>query len=297
MNFINAVEILKAVLYGIVEGITEWLPVSSTGHMILLDEWFKLDVSAEFWEFFLVVIQLGAILAIVVTFFKKLWPFGRSNSIIEETKENGKVVYAKKSREEKIAIWKIWRNVVIACLPAAVVGLLFDDWLDDHFYNFITVAIMLILYGIIFIVLEILNKKRDFKIHDCKNMSWKIALIIGLVQLLALIPGTSRSGVTILGAMIIGLDRSTSAEFSFYLSIPVMLGASLFKGVKYFAAGNMPTSNEWMILIIGCAVAFLVSILVIKLLMSYIKKHDFKIFGIYRILLGIILIIYYIIRY
>lgn len=297
MFFISIVEILKAFLYGIVEGITEWLPVSSTGHMILLDEWFKLDVSKEFWDLFLVVIQLGAILAIVVVFFKKLWPFGKSNINIEETKEDGSVVYAKKSKEEKVAIWKIWRNIVIACLPAAIIGLLFDDWLDEHFYNFITVAIMLIFYGIIFIVLEIINKKREFKIHECAAMSWRVALIIGLIQLLALIPGTSRSGVTILGAMIIGLDRSTSAEFSFFLSIPVMLGASLLKGVKYFASGNIPTSNEWLILIIGCVVAFVVSILVIKFLMFYIKKHDFKIFGIYRILLGIILIIYYIIRY
>lgn len=296
MVLLNFVEVLKAILYGVVEGITEWLPVSSTGHMILLDEWFKLDVSEEFWDLFLVVIQLGAILAIVVTFFKKLWPFGRSTEIIESTDDSGKVVYAKKSSEEKKNIWIIWRNIIIACLPAAVIGLLFDDILNKYFYNFLCVAIMLILYGIIFIVLEIINKKREFKIKDCAKMSWKVALIIGCIQLLALIPGTSRSGVTILGAMIIGLDRSTSAEFSFFLSIPVMVGASLFKGVKYFAAGNMPTSSEWLILFIGCAVAFFVSILVIKFLMSFIKKHDFKPFGIYRIILGIILLIYYFIQ-
>ncbi len=273
-TFLN---LLKSVLYGIIEGITEWLPISSTGHMILLDEWLKVEgiYGKSFWDLFLVVIQLGAIIAVVLCFFSKLWPFSKT-----------------KTSEEKKDTWKLWLNVLIACVPAAIIGLLLDDWLNEHFYNFTTVAIMLIVYGVLFIVIEIFNKKRTFKITDCKQITWKLALIIGLVQLLALIPGTSRSGVTILGAMLIGLNRETSAEFSFFLSIPVMFGASLLKIVKFFIEGNAITGAQLAFLGVGCIVAFLVSIVVIKFLLKYIKGHDFKVFGIYRIILGIILIIY-----
>lgn len=273
-TFLN---LLKSVLYGIIEGITEWLPISSTGHMILLDEWLKVEgiYGKSFWDLFLVVIQLGAIIAVVLCFFSKLWPFSKT-----------------KTSEEKKDTWRLWLNVLIACVPAAIIGLLLDDWLNEHLYNFTTVAIMLIVYGVLFIVIEIFNKKRTFKITDCKQITWKLALIIGLVQLLALIPGTSRSGVTILGAMLIGLNRETSAEFSFFLSIPVMFGASLLKIVKFFIEGNAITGAQLAFLGVGCIVAFLVSIVVIKFLLKYIKGHDFKVFGIYRIILGIILIIY-----
>ncbi len=271
--FIN---ILKAILFGIVEGITEWLPISSTGHMIILES--LLDVkntfSDAFWGLFLVVIQLGAIIAVIICFFKKLWPFGKT-----------------KEKEEKKNIWLIWAKVLVACIPAAVVGLLLDDWLNEHLYNAITVSVTLIVFGIFFIILEIWNKKREFKINEVKDLSFKMALIIGLIQLIALIPGVSRSGVTILGAMLIGCSRTVSAEFSFFLSIPVMLGASLLKGVKFFLDEGTLTSNEWVFLGVGVVVAFLVSLFVIKFLMSFIKKHDFKPFGYYRIALGILLLI------
>lgn len=269
------IDVLKSILFGIVEGITEWLPVSSTGHMIILES--LLDVKetfgSAFWDLFLVVIQLGAIIAVIICFFSKLWPFGSS-----------------KPKEVKKNTWMIWLKVLIACLPAAVIGLIFDDWLDEHLYNSITVSITLIIYGILFIVIEIFNKKREFKINDITEMSLSTALIIGCVQLLALIPGTSRSGVTILGAMLIGCNRTVSAEFSFFLSIPVMLGASLLKAVKFFM-DNTITTDQIIFLLVGVVVAFIVSMLVIKFLMKYIKKHDFKVFGIYRIILGIILII------
>lgn len=269
------IDVLKSILFGIVEGITEWLPVSSTGHMIILES--LLDVKETFglafWDLFLVVIQLGAIIAVIICFFSKLWPFGSS-----------------KTKEVKKNTWMIWLKVLIACLPAAVIGLIFDDWLDEHLYNSITVSITLIIYGVLFIVIEIFNKKREFKINDITEMSLSTALIIGCIQLLALIPGTSRSGVTILGAMLIGCNRTVSAEFSFFLSIPVMLGASLLKAVKFFM-DNTITTDQIIFLLVGVVVAFIVSMLVIKFLMKYIKKHDFKVFGIYRIILGIILII------
>ena len=272
------IDILKSILFGIIEGITEWLPVSSTGHMIILES--LLDVKetygAAFWDFFLVAIQLGAIIAVIICFFNKLWPFGKNKDV--EIKKN---------------TWLIWLKVIVACLPAAVIGLLFDDWLNEHLYNSITVSITLIIYGILFIVIEIFNKKRNFKINDMKDLTISTALIIGFIQLLSLIPGTSRSGVTILGAMLIGCNRTVSAEFSFFLSIPVMLGASLLKGIKFFI-DNTITTNQIIFLVVGLLVAFVVSMLVIKLLMKYIKKHDFKIFGIYRIILGIILIILFV---
>ena len=272
------IDILKSILFGIIEGITEWLPVSSTGHMIILES--LLDVKETygiaFWDFFLVAIQLGAIIAVIICFFNKLWPFGKNKDV--EVKKN---------------TWLIWLKVIVACLPAAVIGLLFDDWLNEHLYNSITVSITLIIYGILFIVIEIFNKKRNFKINDMKDLTISTALIIGFIQLLSLIPGTSRSGVTILGAMLIGCNRTVSAEFSFFLSIPVMLGASLLKGIKFFI-DNTITTNQIIFLVVGLLVAFVVSMLVIKLLMKYIKKHDFKIFGIYRIILGIILIILFV---
>lgn len=278
------IEILKAILFGIIEGITEWLPISSTGHMIILEE--ILDVkevySPEFWDLFLVVIQLGAIIAVVICFFNKLNPlFGKSLINPEE----------KKSKEEKKSIWILWAKVLVACIPAAVVGLVLDDFLEEHLYNSITVAITLIVYGALFIGLEIWNKKRSFKVNSVNELSWTNALFIGLFQLLALIPGTSRSGVTILGAMLLLCNREVASEFSFFLSIPVMFGASLLKIVKFLISGNAIVLNEVIFLLIGCLVALLVSLLVIKFLMAFIKKHNFKPFGIYRIVLGIVLLI------
>lgn len=272
-------QIVQAILFGVVEGITEWLPVSSTGHMILLEKF--LDVQTkfgeEFWELFLVVIQLGAIGAVIIYFFDKLWPFSK-----------------KKTKEQKIDTWHTWGKTLVACLPAAVIGLLFDDILDKYLYNEITVSITLIVYGVLFIVLETLNKKRTFNTNSVKEMSYKTALIIGAMQLLALIPGTSRSGVTILGAMLIGCSRSTSAEFSFFLSIPIMAGASLLKAAKYFIVDGLSINSDQIIFLsVGCIVAFVVSLLIVKWLMNFVKKHDFKPFGIYRIILGIVLLTYF----
>lgn len=278
------VEVLKAILFGIVEGITEWLPVSSTGHMIILESLFdvKNTYSDAFWSLFLVVIQLGAIIAVVICFFNKLNPFG-GKSLADPSR--------KKNQAEKKSIWLLWAKVIVACIPAAIVGLVLDDVLDKYLYNSITVSITLIIYGVLFIVLEIWNKKRSFKITSSSDLTWRQAILIGCFQLLALIPGTSRSGVTILGAMLLLCNREVASEFSFFLSIPVMLGASLVKIVKFFIKGNPIQSTELLFLGIGCVVAFGVSMLVIKLLMSFIKKHDFKVFGYYRIVLGIVLII------
>ena len=281
MDFINA---LKAILFGIVEGITEWLPVSSTGHMIILEE--ILDVEAiygsAFWELFLVVIQLGAILAVVICFFNKLNPFFGKSLLNPNIQKN---------KEEKKNIWILWAKVLVACIPAAVAGIVLDDFLDNHLYNAITVSITLIVYGVLFIVLEILNRHRSFKINSTYELTWRYSFFIGCFQLLSLIPGTSRSGITILGAMLLLCNRSVASEFSFFLSIPVMLGASLLKGIKFFMDGNTIILEQALFLGIGCLVAFLVSMLVIKLLMSFIKKHDFKPFGYYRIALGILIII------
>lgn len=278
--------IIKIVIFGIVEGITEWLPISSTGHLIILESLFNakgiFEGGKEFWDFFLVAIQLGAIIAVVVCFFNKLNPFfGKSL----------KDPNVEKSKEEKKEIWLLWAKVLVACLPAAIIGLVADEWLDSVFYNSITVSITLILYGILFIGMEIWNKKRTFKITDVKQLSFKLALGIGCIQLLSLIPGTSRSGVTILGAMLLLCNREVACEFSFFLSIPVMFGASLLKGVKFLFAGNSFSGNDFALLIIGAVVAFAVSMFIIKFLMAFIKKHDFKAFGIYRIVLGILLLI------
>ena len=274
------IEIIKAVLFGIVEGITEWLPISSTGHMILLDEFINLNVSKDFYKLFEVVIQLGAIMAVVVLYFKSIWPL---------KKKNNKVVFDKK-------ILNLWGKILVACLPAAIIGLLFDDFLDKHLYNSIVVSLALIIYGILFIVVEKKNiGKRNVK--SVERISYKQAFQIGGFQLLALIPGTSRSGSTILGGLFLGLERSVAAEFTFFLAIPVMAGASLLKLAKYvLKVGFVFSGLEIVILLVSSIVAFIVSILVIKFLMNYIKKHDFKVFGYYRIVLGILVLLYFLIK-
>ena len=278
------IEFLKAVLFGIVEGITEWLPISSTGHMILLDEFVKLNVSPEFWEMFLVVIQLGAILAVVILFFPQIWPFGRKNNPYPVA-EKGLLSYCKKD------IWEMWFKIIAACLPAAIVGIFLDDFFESLFYNSICVAIALIVFGIGFILIENRNKGAVSGINSLSEITYKTALIIGLFQLIAAIfPGTSRSGATILGALLIGVSRTVAAEFTFFLAIPVMLGASLLKILKF---GFAFSGNELAILLIGMVTAFVVSVVVIKFLMGYIKKHDFKVFGWYRIVLGILVLLYF----
>lgn len=278
----DLIEILKVIVLGIVEGITEWLPISSTGHLILVDEFLKLKASDDFKEMFDVVIQLGAILAVIVIYFKKLWPLDREN-------EAKKVMWNK----DKLILWG---KILVACVPAAIIGILFDDVIDKYFYNPYVVSITLIIYGIAFIIIEMLHKGKKFKITTLGKLSIKTALIIGVFQVLALIPGTSRSGATIVGAMLIGTDRTVAAEFTFYLAIPVMLGASLLKMVKFLLGGGVLGTSEIMYLLVGMAVAFIVSIVVIKFLMAYIKKHDFKIFGIYRIILGIAVLVFFAIK-
>ena len=270
------IELFKVVIIGIVEGITEWLPVSSTGHMILIEEFLHLNVTAEFQEMFNVVIQLGAILAVVVLYFHKLWPFQR--------KVKGFQGFIKRD------VWDLWMKVIIAVIPAAAIGIPLDDWFTEHFHNYQVVALMLIVYGVLFIVIENFNKKRTPAITDFSQMTWKMALAIGAFQVLSLIPGTSRSGSTILGALLLGNSRFIAAEFSFYLAIPVMFGASLLKLLKFGLAFTMA---EGIILITGMIVAFVVSILAIKFLMSYIKTNDFKVFGYYRIVLGILVLGYF----
>ena len=272
------IEILKALLFGIVEGITEWLPISSTGHMILLNEFVTLDVSPEFWEVFLVVIQLGAILAVVVLFWNKLFPFDFS----KRRKKNGII---------KTDIFVMWFKVLVACIPAMIYGILLDDLVEPYLYNATTVAIMLILFGVAFIVIENWNKGRKPRIKSLASLTYRDALIIGLFQLIAAVfPGTSRSGATIVGALLIGVSRVVSAEFTFFLAIPVMFGASLLKLVKFGLGFSM---TEASLLIIGMVVAFVVSMGVISFLMGYIKKHDFKVFGWYRIVLGILVLLYF----
>ena len=269
-------ELLKAILLGIVEGITEWLPISSTGHMILVEEWFPLNVSPEFNEMFLVVIQLGAILAVCLLFFEKLNPF-----------------CGRKSPKQKNETFKLWGKVIIGCIPAGILGVLFNDWFDAHFYNSVVVAVMLILYGVFFILLERRNRRREFSVRNFSQLSYPMAFGIGLFQCLALIPGTSRSGATILGAMLLGVSRTVAAEFSFFLSAPIMFGASLIKVLKFIQSGVGITTNELMILIVGSVVAFLVSVMAIRFLMGYVRRHDFTIFGVYRIILGIIVLAYF----
>lgn len=266
--------LLKTVLLGIVEGITEWLPISSTGHLILADEFIKLNMTSDFKEMFDVVIQLGAIMAVVVLYFHKLNPFS-----------------PKKNHSEKMDTIILWIKVILAVFPAAIIGVLFDDWLNDHFYNPPVVAAMLIIYGVLFIIIENRNKRsRRRPMNDLSRLSYGMALGIGVFQVLALIPGTSRSGATILGGILLGCSRTVAAEFSFFLGIPVMFGASLLKIVKF---GLAFTSTQLIVLIVGMVVSFLVSIVAIKFLLGYIKKNDFKAFGVYRIILGLLVIVYF----
>jgi len=272
-------EFIKAIIIGIVQGITEWLPVSSTGHMILFETFLHMDVSEAFSEMFRVVIQFGSILAVLILYFTKLNPFAKV-----------------KNAAEKKQTWNLWFKVIVAVIPSAVLGLLLDDWFDEHFYNYIVVAITLILYGVAFIVIENKRKNLPPKIDNVHDISYKTALGIGAFQVLSLIPGTSRSGSTIIGASLLGVSRTAAAEFSFFLAIPTMLGASALKILKYFMDGNeMFSSQEWGILIVGCAVAFVVSLVAIKALMNYVRRHSFSAFGVYRIILGAVVLGYYLI--
>lgn len=271
-------DFFKAILLGIIEGITEWLPISSTGHLILADEFIKLNATEEFMTMFNVVIQLGAIMAVVVLYFNKLNPFSLS-----------------KTKDESKQTWSLWFKVIVAIIPSAIIGLPLDDWLDENFHHFLPVAIMLIVYGVAFILVERYNKTRIPKVTELSQITYQFALMVGFFQVLALIPGTSRSGATILGGILIGGSRFVSAEFSFFLGIPTMFGASLLKIVKFLASGNHFDFNSTMILLTGTIVSFVVSILAIKFLMNYIKKNDFSVFGWYRIILGVILIAYWVI--
>ena len=273
------IELLKAVLFGIVEGITEWLPVSSTGHMILLDEFIKLRVSPEFYEMFQVVIQLGAIAAVLVLFFHKLNPFSE-----------------KKNFKQKHNTWVLWIKVVVAVAPSAVLGLVLDDWMDAHLYNYMVVSVMLILYGVAFLFVERINEKRSVKIDSVNKIDYRTALYIGAFQCLSLIPGTSRSGATILGAILLGVSRSAGAEFSFFLAIPTMLGASALKVLKFLLEGVRASGIELLILLVGTVVSFLVSVLVIKGLMDYVRKRNFAAFGYYRIVLGFVVIGFFLVK-
>lgn len=269
-------EILKSVLFGIVEGITEWLPISSTGHLILLNEFVNLNVSDAFYKMYEVVIQLGAILAVIVLFFHKLNPFAPS-----------------KSRREKDNTWNLWVKVVVAVLPSAVLGVLFDDWLDAHLFNYVVVAITLIAYGVAFIAVERSHRGREPRIGSVNRIDMATAFCIGCFQCLSLIPGTSRSGSTILGGILLGVGRGAAAEFSFFLAIPTMLGASALKLLKYLMAGVSTSGMELAILGVGCLVSFLVSLAVIRGLMEYVRKHSFSAFGVYRVILGILVLIYF----
>ena len=272
---LSFIEILKVVFLGIVEGITEWLPISSTGHMLLVDEFITLDASDSFKDMFFVIIQLGAILAVVTIFWNKMWPF--------QMKDKTQSVFKKDT-------WSMWFKTVVACIPGAVVTLLFDDFIEAHLHTAVVISIALIFYGIAFIVIENWNKTRTPKIETLNDITYKTAFFIGMFQVLSIIPGTSRSGATIIGALLLGVSRVAAAEFTFFLAVPVMFGLSALKLIKF---GLSFTSAEFAILIIGCVVAYLVSIVVIKFLMGYIKKHDFKIFGWYRIVLGVIVLLYF----
>lgn len=282
-------ELLKVVFLGIVEGITEWLPISSTGHLILVEEFVKLNVSKSFWEMFMVVIQLGAILAVVVLYWKDIWPFRNKKPKHENVTKVEKAA-GTLCRFVKIDKMIMWLKIMVSCLPAILIGLPFDDFIEKKFNNWFVVAVMLIVYGVLFLVVEDYNEKRTVKIHSIADITWKTALLIGIFQVLALIPGTSRSGATIIGGILLGASRTVAAEYTFFLAIPVMFGASLLKIVKF---GFDFTSWELTILGVGTVVSFVVSILAIKFLMGYIKKHDFKAFGWYRIVLGIIVMLFF----
>lgn len=266
----------KAIILGIIEGVTEWLPISSTGHLILVDEFIKMNLSKDFMEMFNVVIQLGAIMAVVVLYFHKLNPFS-----------------PQKNETEKKDTWILWSKVIVACVPAGIIGILLDDWLEAKFHNFFTVSLMLIIYGVAFIVIEKRNKHRKPKCSDLRDFTYKAAAVVGFFQVLSLIPGTSRSGATILGAIIIGASRFVATEFSFFLGIPVMFGASFLKIGKFLLKGNSFGFSEIFVLLTGSIVAFVVSIIVIKFLLNYLKRNDFTAFGWYRIVLGVLLISYW----
>ena len=272
------IELLKTILIGIVQGITEWLPVSSTGHMILLDELIHLNVSEAFMELFRVVIQLGSILAVLVLYFHKLNPFAPS-----------------KTQLEKKDTWTLWFKVVVAVIPSAVIGLLLDDWFDAHFYNYITVAVTLVVYGVVFLFLDRLGAGKKM-VEKTQDITWRTAFLVGCFQVLSIIPGTSRSGSTIIGAMLMGLSRPVAAEFSFFMAIPTMLGASGLKAVKFLLDGASMTGAEGVILLCGCAVAFIVSLLSIRALMNYVRNHSFKAFGVYRIVLGAVVLMWYLLH-
>jgi undecaprenyl-diphosphatase len=272
-------EILKAVLFGIVEGITEWLPVSSTGHIILLDEFIKLNASEEFKSMFDVVIQLGAILAVIVLFFHKLNPFAPS-----------------KSPAEKKGTWLLWFKVCAAIIPSGVIGILFDDWMDAHLHHGIPVAIALIVYGIAFIFVEKRNEGRKLRIAEVWDIDWKTAILIGAFQCLSLVPGTSRSGSTILGAILLGVSRGAGSEFSFFMAIPTMLGASAIKLLKFLLSGAVFGFDELVVLLVGTVVSFIVSMVAIKALMNYVRRHSFSAFGVYRIVLGIVVLVYFVFK-
>ena len=270
------IELLKAILFGIVEGITEWLPISSTGHLILLNEFVTLNMSDEFQSMFDVVIQLGAILAVIVLFFNKLNPLD-----------------GRKTAEQKTDTWTLWFKVIAAIIPSGIVGILFDDWMDAHLHNGIVVSIALIVYGVAFILVERMNAGKKPLVKDVYGIDYKTALLIGAFQCLSLIPGTSRSGSTILGAILLGVGRSAGAEFSFFMAIPTMLGASAIKLLKFLLSGVEATAGEIGVLVVGCIVSFVVSMVVIKALMEYVRKHSFSAFGVYRIVLGTIVLLYF----
>ena len=272
-------DFFMAIIYGIVEGITEFLPISSTGHLILLEAFLPMNVSEAFMEMFDVVVQLGAILAVVVLYFNKLNPFAPH-----------------KSSKQKQQTWSIWFKVVVGCIPAVICGLLFDDWMDEHLYNEYVVSAMLILYGILFIVLESKNKNRSFSVNNVAQLSYTGAALIGLFQILAMVPGTSRSGVTILGAMLLGVSRTAAAEYSFFLSIPIMFGASGLKLVKFLLDGNSFAGSEVGVLIVGTISAFVVALIAIRFLLNYIKQNDFKAFGYYRVGLGAVVLVYFLLQ-
>lgn len=283
------IEILKVIFLGIVEGITEWLPISSTGHLILVEEFVKLNVSQEFWDMFMVVIQLGAILAVVVLYWKDLWPFRNKKPKHENVTKVEKAAGVL-CRFVKIDKMIMWFKILVSCLPAIIIGLPFNDFIEEKFNNWFVVSVMLIVYGVMFLIVEDYNEKRQAKYNSISEITWKTALFIGIFQVLALIPGTSRSGATIIGGILVGASRTVAAEYTFFLAIPVMFGASLLKIVKF---GMNFTSWEVVILLVGMVVSFVVSILAIKFLMGYIKKHNFKVFGWYRIVLGIIVILFF----
>ena len=298
----NPIELVKAAVFGVVEGVTEWLPISSTGHMLLLEQFMSLNVSEDFWNMFLVVIQLGAILAVCVIFFHQLNPFS-----------------PKKDAEEKHNTWSLWGKTIVACIPAAVIGIPIDDWMEENLGSPFVIAAALIVYGIAFIVIETVRGRRaqdlaesaprhlaaaqetstseladsEARVKTLENLDWKTAMGIGLFQVLSIVPGTSRSGSTIIGGLLLGCSRTVAAEFTFFLAIPVMVGASGLRLAKYFLAGNMFSGTEAAILVAGCAVAFVVSLLAIRFLMAFVRRHDFKPFGWYRIVLGVVVIAWF----